>query len=228
MTHWSNTRKLSFWVHVTFVTVPFLASTVSAFVLWQALFKSGWLAVPMVAVIDILALTGLILYIMRVPSPFVPLRHFLPVVSVVPLGRELYLLLQHNGPIVAGGVSAVVITLFTWIAWKCFGTIERLFVSPVEAAREKTREQLEALSVSLAQLSETSEVVREFVSGWQGQRRVTAHASTPTVATTSTPVPALSDSDSKTARVKALAVEHNVSESTAWRKVRAGEWEVTP
>jgi hypothetical protein len=145
------------------VTVPFLASTVSAFMLWRDLFGSPWLAVPMVAVVDILALTGLVLYIARVPSPFVPLRHFLPVVSVVPLGRELYLLLQHNGWSIAGGVSLVVIALFTWIAWKCFTTIEQLFISPVDAAREKTREQLAALSIELGRLQETSAVVDSFV-----------------------------------------------------------------
>jgi hypothetical protein len=228
MKHWSKTRKLSFAVHALFVTVPFLASTVSAFVLWRDLFGSGWYAVPMVAVIDVLSLTGLILYIARVPSPFVPLRHALPFVSVVPLGRELYLLLEQNGWLVATCVTAIVIALFTWIAWQCFTTIERLFVPPVVAAREKTREQLEALSISLAQLGETSDVVREFMTVWQGQRltRVSPHTVTSTITSTvSAPVPVLPD-ENKTAKVKALAVEHNVSESTAWRKIRAGEWKV--
>jgi hypothetical protein len=215
MKHWGKTRWLSFAIHVTFVTVPFCAATVSAFVLWRDLFGSGWYAVPMVAVIDVLSLTGLILYITRVPSPFVP------------LARELFILLERNGVFVAGSVTVIVIALFTWIAWQCFGTIERLFVSPVVAAREKTREQLEALSISLAQLSETSDVVRDFVTVWQGQRmtRVSAHASTPTVTSTVSTPPVLVD-ESKTAKVKALATERNVSESTAWRKVRAGEWKV--
>jgi hypothetical protein len=227
MKHWGKTRWLSFAIHVTFVTVPFCAATVSAFVLWRDLFGSGWYAVPMVAVIDVLSLTGLILYITRVPSPFVPLRHALPFVSVVPLARELFILLERNGVFVAGSVTVIVIALFTWIAWQCFGTIERLFVSPVVAAREKTREQLEALSISLAQLSETSDVVRDFVTVWQGQRmtRVSAHASTPTVTSTVSTPPVLVD-ESKTAKVKALATERNVSESTAWRNVRAGEWKV--
>lgn len=61
MKQWTRTRRLSFVVHVGFVTVPFLASSVSAFLLWQELFRSPWLAVPMVAVIDVLALAGLVL-----------------------------------------------------------------------------------------------------------------------------------------------------------------------
>lgn len=38
--------------------------------------------------------------------------------------------------------------------------------------------------------------------------------------------PALSDGVSKTARVKALAVARGVSESSAWRKVKSGEWSI--
>jgi predicted RNA-binding Zn-ribbon protein involved in translation (DUF1610 family) len=49
------------------------------------------------------------------------------------------------------------------IAWQCFRTIERLFISPVEAAKEKAREQIGALSVTLAQLDEMNGIVDGFV-----------------------------------------------------------------
>lgn len=216
MTQWTIARRWSFAIHVAFVSVPFLASSVSALLLWYALFGSWLLAVPAVLVVDVLALTGLVLFIARIPSPFVPLRHALPFVSIVPLGRELYLLLAHNGVVTAVTVTLLSVIVLTAIAWKCFGTIERLFIDPVEAAREKAREQLSSLSIELAQLTEKNAVVQDFVTAWQGQY---------VTATITETRPALSD-DSKTARVKALAVERGVSESTAWRKVKQGEWSI--
>lgn len=214
MKHWSRTRRISLAIHVLFVSVPFFASSVSALLLWQALFNSWWLAVPMMLVIDVLALTGLILTIARIPSPFVPLRHVLPFISIIPLGRELYLLLQHNSTAIAGAVTIAVTALFVAIAWQCFGTIERLFVSPVEAARERAQEQLAGLTVQLAQLTEANEMVGDFVTAWK-EHQGTAIAVTALA-------PALLD-DSKTARVRALAQEQGVSESTIWRKIRKGE-----
>lgn len=216
MNNWTRARWTSFIVHVAFVSVPFVASSVSALLLWEALFNSWWLAVPAVLVVDVLALTGLVLYIARVPSPFVPLRHALPFVSIVPLGRELYLLLAHNGIVTAVTVTLIAVGVLTTIAWKCFDTIERLFIPPVEAAREKAREQLSHLTVELAQLSEKNAVVEEFVTAWRGQA---------VQVTITDDRPALPDS-SKTARVKALAVERGVSESSAWRKVKSGEWSI--
>lgn len=229
MQHWSNKRLLSFYIHLAFVTVPFLASALSSAILWHDLFDSWWYAVPMVLTVDILTLTGLILYIARVPSPFVPLRHFLPVVSVVPLARELYSLLERNGWIVAGIVTAIVIALFTWIAWQCWRTIEQLFVSPVEAASEQARERLSEIETALAQLTVTRETAERFAAGWTVTKppRLTVAAaridSEPTVTVTA---PVLASDSGKSAKVRALAVLHNVSEATAWRKVRKGEWRV--
>lgn len=216
MNQWTRTRRWSFGIHVAFVSVPFLASSVSALLFWYNLFGSWLLAAPAVLIVDVLALTGLVLAIAHIPSPFVPLRHTLPFVSIVPLGRELYLLLAHNGWVVAVTVTLLSLIVLTAIAWQCFHTIERLFIDPVEAAREKAREQLSGLTVELAQLTEKNAVVADFVTAWQGQ------AVTATVTETRL---ALTD-DSKTARVRALAQERGVSESTAWRKVKAGDWSV--
>lgn len=169
MNQWTRARWASFIIHVVFVSVPFLASSVSALLLWYALFGSWLLAVPAVLVVDVLALTGLVLFIAGVPSPFVPLRHALPFVSIVPLGRELYLLLDHNGALTAVLVTLLSVIVLTAIAWKCFATIEALFIDPIESAREKAREQLSILSIELAQLSEKNAVVGDFVTAWQRQ-----------------------------------------------------------
>lgn len=214
MNQWTRTRRWSFGIHVAFVSVPFLASSISALLFWHSLFDSWLLAVPAVLIVDVLALTGLVLAIARIPSPFAPLRHALPFVSIVPLGRELYVLLAHNGLVIAVTVVLLSVAVLTAIAWQCFRTIERLFIDPVEAAREKAREQLSGLTVELAQLTEKNAVVADFVTAWNNQ----------TVTATITETrPMLSD-DSKTARVKALAQERGVSESTAWRRVKSGEW----
>jgi hypothetical protein len=227
--HWSKTRLLSFGVHTLFVSVPFFAASASALILWHDLFGSWWYAVPMVAVVDVLALTGMVLYIARIPSPFQPLRHALPFVSVVPLGRELYLLLQHNGAVLAGSITLLVIALFTWIAWQCFTTIEALFIPPADAARERARERLGSIAVELARLSESNDVVREFVAAYQTPRvrsGVAAQAQSESAPVVTASVPPALSSESKTARIKALAKRKKVAVSTAWRKVRAGEWEI--
>jgi hypothetical protein len=62
MTHyWTKRRKWSLGIHVAFVLVPFTLSTVSALLFWRAMFGGWWLAVPMVAVIEVLSLAGLVL-----------------------------------------------------------------------------------------------------------------------------------------------------------------------
>jgi hypothetical protein len=106
---------------------------------------------------------GLVLFLTKIESPFVALRHLLPFISIVPLGRELYLQLQQNGPLMAWGLTCVSTLILVAIAWQCFRTIERLFISPVEAAKEKAREQIGALSITLAQLDEMNGIVDGFV-----------------------------------------------------------------
>jgi len=234
MKHWSNVRKLSFAVHVTFVSIPLTAASVSALFFWHDLFGSWYFAVPMVTVIDLLALTGLILFIARIPSPFVPLRHALPFVSIVPLARELYLLLHGNGDLIAIPVTAIIIGIFTWIAWQCYRTIEHLFVSPGVAARERERERLSQLAIELEQLAEHDSILHEFVTVLTAPRQNASQAMIvsdmpvpqPVLSDDSATVTSLSESNSKTARVEALAHQHNVSVSTAWRNVRSGKWTV--
>lgn len=163
MTNWITRRKASFIIHTAVVLIPFAFSTYSAGAFWYALFGSAWIAAPMVAVVDVLALLGLVLYIARIESPFVHLRHALPFISIVPLGLELYGLLSHNGTVVAGAVTALVSIVLVAVAWQCFTTIERLFIPPIEAAREKAQAQIGMINITLAQLRETENAVDGFV-----------------------------------------------------------------
>ena len=153
MRHWTAKRKASFWVHAAFVSVPFVASTIAAGAFWGNLFGSYWLAVPMVAVVEVLALAGLVLYIARIPSPFWVLRRLLPFISIVPLSYELYGMLQHNGAWVAGVATLVVAGVLLAVAHQCFATIEKLFIDPIEAAIEEAQEKFEGLDALLTGLA---------------------------------------------------------------------------
>lgn len=167
MNHWTTKRKASFIIHTLIVLVPFTFSTASAVLFWFGLFQSWLVAVPMVAVLDVLALIGLVLYIVQIESPFAHLRHALPFVSIVPLGLELYTMLEHNGFGVAVGVALVATSVLVAIAWQCFRTIERLFIDPVDAAREQAQARLQTLAIAQAQLLETRAITEQFVQEWQ-------------------------------------------------------------
>ncbi len=185
MKHWTWKRKASFITHTLIVLVPFSFSAVSSLLFWRSLFGSWWLAAPLVGVIDGLALLGLILAIIGIPSPFQRLRHLLPVVSVVPLGVELYNALVHNGEWVAIGAAGVVTIILVLIAWQCFSTIEALFIDPVAAAKEKARAQLQQLAVAQAQLLGVQAITAQFVGEWQpAMRPAVAPQDAPQVITT--------------------------------------------
>ena len=163
MKHWTRRRWASLGIHVAFVSVPFTLSTASALLFWRDMFQSWTLSIPMVAVIEVLSLVGLVLFLTRIESPFVALRHLLPFISIVPLGRELYLLLAHNPPAVAWGLTALATGILVVIAWQCFRTIERLFIDPMDAAREQAHAQVAAFRLELAQHEEMSMIVDGFV-----------------------------------------------------------------
>ena len=162
-TIWTNKRKVTFWVHVGFVSIPFTGSTIASFIFWGGLFNNAWLAVPLVLSIEMLALTGMILFILDIDSPFTWLRHTLPVISVGPLAYELYQLLSHNGPIVAGIFTAIIAGLSIFIARECFVTIENQFVDPIAAAREKVREELSPIILQMTQYKERDSIFAGFL-----------------------------------------------------------------
>lgn len=231
MRHWTNRRKASLAIHAGIVLIPLVFGTISALLFWQSLFQSWWVAVPMVAVIDVLALLGLILFICRIESPFVHLRHALPFVSIVPLGIELWrLLTPHNTVWVTAPVTVLATAVMVGVAWRCYVTIERLFIDPVAAAaelmqeqalaaRQRMTQQVQALTVTLSALTEMQELAVDAVQEWSQRPQLTITAVQPAMpALTGAVTPAVS-----TQAVKAYAELNDVSERTVWRQLKNGK-----
>lgn len=178
MKHWTQRRKISFWVHAAFASVPFSISTVSALVLWASLLgKDGapnyWLAVPAVAVVEVLSLTGLVLYIAKVPSRFMHgLRHALPFISAIPLAWELFQKLQHNTLWVSIPATAIAAVVLVYVSYQCFKTIEELFVNPAQAAVEEAKEKWEDLDAMLGGLQQQIVLVSQRANGLHETLRV--------------------------------------------------------
>lgn len=216
MTHWTFKRKASFWTHTGIVIVPFSFSAVSAWLFWYGLFQDGVIATSMIVVVDALALTGLILYIARISSPFQILRHALPFVSIVPLGIELYGVLEPNGWGLAALIAILATVIMVTVAALCFRTIEQLFIPPLDAAREKAVHDVQALVLTMEQLKVVSDAVDVF-------RGVTTPPTPPMLAIESDEITTPSAPLSKTKRVEQLAALRGVSVSTMWRRVQSGE-----
>lgn len=219
--HWTNRRKASLAVHIGIVLIPFCFAAVSAGALWYSLFRDWWVAVPIVIAFDVTALLGLLLYIAKIDSPFQVLRHLLPFISVVPLGVELYQLLRvHNGIGLSATVAFIVTTLMTLIAWRCYVTIERLFVSPEVAARQMMQEQVRQLTTMLITAADMQSSIRLAVQDWSERADIRVSALTP--ALTGDVMPSVS-----TQAVRAYAELNDVSERTVWRQLKTGKLAVT-
>lgn len=219
--HWTGRRKASLAIHIGVVLIPFVFATASAAAFWYGLFGDGWIAAALVIAFDASALIGLALYIARIPSPFQGLRHLLPFISVVPLGLELcQLLLKHNDILLSVLVSVAVTIAMTLIAWRCWATIEGLFVSAAVAAREQVEERLSAarqlqqeqlrmLTATMTAAIEMQASIRLVVQDWS-ERTMPA--------LTGDVMPTVS-----TQAVKAHAARIGVSERTVWRRLEKGE-----
>lgn len=217
MEHWTFKRKVSFWTHTSIVIVPFSFSAVSAWLFWYGLFRDGVIATSMIVVVDALALLGLILYIARISSPFQVLRHALPFVSIVPLGIELYGILEPNGWGLAALIAVLATAIMVTVAALCFRTIEQLFIPPLDAAREKAAHDVQALVLTMEQLKVVSEAVDVF-------RGVTTPSTpSPMIAIESDASTATLTPLSKTKQVEQLAAAAGVHPSTMWRRVQKGE-----
>lgn len=236
--HWTNRRKASLAIHSVVVLIPLIFGTISALLFWQVLFQSWLIAVPMVAVIDILALLGLVLFIWRIPSPFAVLRHALPFVSIVPLGIELWRLLSpHNAVWVAAAVTVLSTAILVAVAWRCYVTIERLFIDPVTAAAEQMQEQaaqaqqrmsqqVQAMTTTLAALTEMQQMAVSAVQEWSQRPQLT-------VTSLTRPAPALPADDTvpvaavtltvSRRQVRAYADKLGVSDRTIYRRLEKGE-----
>lgn len=229
--HWTNRRKASLAIHAGIVLIPLVFGTISALLFWYGLFKSWWVAAPMVAVIDVLALLGLILFICRIESPFVHLRHALPFVSIVPLGIELWqLLTPHNSVWVTAPVTVLATAIMVGVAWRCYVTIERLFVDPLTAAaelmqeqalaaRQRMTQQVQALTTTLTAMAEQQQLAVSAIQEWSQRPQLTITAVQPAMpALTGEVTPAVS-----TQAVKAYAELNDVSERTVWRQLKNGK-----
>lgn len=193
MRNWTRNDTISLGVHSLFVSIPFIAGTVSSFLLWVHLF--GWqqwpIAIAIIATMEVLALTGFVLALLRISSPLIHLRHILPFISVVPLGRELYVLLQLGGndTWVSVVVSVFLTAILTILDFYCFRAIENLFVSPQDRAQRKMREMVDTLNERLTEARITVTTLDTLVSSWQATR-------TPEATPTTMPAPALPDTPS--------------------------------
>lgn len=217
MKHWTTRRKASLAVHIGIVLVPSIFATASAGALWFSLFHDWWIAVPIVVAFDVTALLGLILYITKIDSPFQVLRHLLPFISVVPLGIELcQLLVVHNDIWLSVIVALVITAAMTWIAWRCYVTIERLFVSPEVAARQIMQEQVRTLTTMLITAADMQSSIRLAVQDWSERADIRVSVLTP--ALTGDVMPSVS-----TQAVKAYAELNDVSERTVWRQLKNGK-----
>lgn len=232
MSNWTNRRKASLAFHAVVVLIPLIFGTISALLFWQSLFQSWLVAVPMVAVIDALALAGLVLFICKIESPFARLRHALPFVSIVPLGIELWrLLTPHNVLWVVATITILATAIMVGVAWRCYVTIERLFIDPVAAAAEQMQEQalaarqrmtqqVEALTVTLSALTDMQAMAVSAVQEW-GQRPQL------TIISADSTMPALTDTALTAAvsrrQVRAYADRLGVSDRTIWRRLERGE-----
>lgn len=235
MKHWTTRRKASLAIHAGIVLIPLVFGTISALLFWFSLFQSWWVAVPMVTVIDVLALLGLVLFICRIESPFVHLRHALPFVSIVPLGIELWqLLTPHNSIWVTAPVTVLTTAVMVGVAWRCYVTIERLFVDPLTAAAELMQEQalaarrrmtqqVQALTNTLSAMAEQQQLAVSAIQEWSQRPQIMISAAQPTMATlTGDVTPAVS-----TQAVRAYAELNDVSERTVWRQLKNGKLSVT-
>ena len=210
MHHWVARRRISLAAHIIFLLVPLGAGTLAAFTVWTELFGSPWVAVGLIATLEVLALSSLILYIGRIQWPLAWLRHIIPFFWMVPLGYELYRYLapQMEGWLVGAGVLALVVTgWLVFLAFQLLHSLERLFIDPVEAVRERAIEQMEGLRTTLSSWQEASGAVQSFVQGVQATAPYPQLPEQPTMPLLQAPA----DSHPKMQRIVGLAALQNAN-----------------
>lgn len=162
MTNWARKRQLSLAAHLLFGFVPLAVGTVAAFTVWSALFGSWQPAAILLGTLEILAIASLILYIAHIEWPLAWVRHLIPFLSMVPLGYELYRLLEPNGWAIAGSLALAVTGWFVYLSYCLFRSLEGLFIDPIEAARERAYTEMQSLRLTLSVWEEASKAVHGF------------------------------------------------------------------
>jgi hypothetical protein len=131
---------------------------------WEYAFKDPIYSYGAVVVLDGLALLGFGLHLARINSPLTNVRHTLPLVSALPLVFDMHRQFQHLGDGMLTwaftiGVTGLLVAL-SFVVWR---TIERLFVDPVQAAREYAEHRMQALVTTSEQLQVMQRVADGFV-----------------------------------------------------------------
>ena len=162
---WSSKRKISFVIHAAYAFLTITAGMFAALVLWQTWFDSWLIASLVITTIEALCIISLVLHISRIEWPLAFLRHALPYLAIVPLGWELYRLLSanpNNPEYIAIGVSVGLTGWFVYLEHRILESLERLFIDPVEAAREQAKEEMGRTAVALAKFQETRNAAESF------------------------------------------------------------------
>jgi hypothetical protein len=173
MSKWTTRRKVSFLVHLLYILVPAVAALVASVDLWTTLFGSPWFAIPLIVCLEGVAAVGFVFHLMKVDSPFVHARHLVPAYSLVTLSYELgAFLVARNGLALGLGTTAFVVAVFGTLFVKSFGVLERIFIDPIQAARERATEQAQGILLPLAVHNAQREVFHQFTAEFREAERL--------------------------------------------------------
>lgn len=162
--YWTNKRKVNLIIHAALALLLLTWSVSSSLHFWNWAFQDDGYALGALIVLDGLALLGFMLHIFKIVSPLTHSRHALPLVSAVPLVFDMHGQFDHlqNGYqtwSLTIGLTALLVAL-SFVVWQ---TIEGLFISPVEAAKEYAKASMQALHTKSAQLGAMQDAADEFV-----------------------------------------------------------------
>lgn len=163
MTYWTKKRLTALLVHAALAALLLVWSLGSSLHFWTYAFTDAVYAYGAVICIDGIALLGFILHVARVQSPLAHARHVLPFASAVPLGYDMHKQFVHLGGVQTWAFTIGITALLVVLAFVVWRTIERLFISDVEAARAYAEEHMHALQVRSEQMHVMREAADAFV-----------------------------------------------------------------
>lgn len=143
----------------------------AGFTFWYGLFGSEWTAIGALLALDAAALWGFVMHVLRIPSPFVSVRHALPLLSALPLLHSLHALAvqqahrdaTHAGD-VASWTAALALTallgMFSWLAWR---GLERLLIDPHAVALAEVEDRARRAEVAVQRISSEAQAAVRIV-----------------------------------------------------------------
>lgn len=143
----------------------------AGFTFWYGLFGSEWAAIGALLALDAAALWGFVLHVLRIPSPFVSVRHALPLLSALPLLHSLHALAVQqahrdatHARDVASWTAALALTallgLFSWLAWR---GLERLLIDPHAVALAEVEDRARRAEVAVQRISSEAQAAVRIV-----------------------------------------------------------------